>query len=401
VASVSRRRILFVTPFAPSRDARHGGARVVRGLAGALAERHELVLVCPGTAGAIDADLSGRCVAVHAVRQAPLGRWTRRLRGAAGLVRGRPLWTTELASTALRDSVRAAARDFRPEIVHVENTVLGEAMTWVRGDLRRVITIQDPARARAASVPMRREGPAALHRLDAAAAIRHERKVLSLADGAVCYSEHDRRLLAPLTDVHLTTIPVGWDVPRLPLDPLGSTPPTLLFVGNFMHPPNIAAALQLARVWSRLRHVQPGLLLEIVGASPPPEVLALRDGGVNVTGEVASVEPYLDRAALFVAPITIGGGARVKLIEALAAGKAVVATTRALEGISVPREAVAVADTDDEMATAILRLIDDPQARRLLAKRARAWAVDELDWEVMADRYDELYEAVWRSAPHR
>ncbi|MDQ3849493.1 MAG: glycosyltransferase, partial [Actinomycetota bacterium] len=119
--------------------------------------------------------------------------------------------------------------------------------------------------------------------------------------------------------------------------------------------------------------------------------------GVRVTGAVASVEPHLERATVVVAPITIGGGMRVKVLEALAAGKAVVASPRAAEGVTARAgEEIVVADGDRETADAVLALLDDPRARRRMGIRARQWAVRELSWAAMADRYEELYARVER-----
>jgi glycosyltransferase involved in cell wall biosynthesis len=145
-------------------------------------------------------------------------------------------------------------------------------------------------------------------------------------------------------------------------------------------------------VLPRVRAAHPDVTLDLVGPWAPPEVQALAGDAVRVTGEVPSVLPYLDRAALVVVPIALGGGMRVKVLEAMAAGKAVVATTRATEGLSAPAgEAFILADGDTVMSQAIARLLTDEDARRQIASNARAWAEDELAWGRMADRYDELY----------
>jgi glycosyltransferase involved in cell wall biosynthesis len=146
-----------------------------------------------------------------------------------------------------------------------------------------------------------------------------------------------------------------------------------------------------------VRQLRPDVTLEIVGNSPPPEVVALASDAVRVTGPVASVAPHLNRAAAVVAPLTIGGGTRVKVLEALAAGKAVVASTRAAEGISARAgEELIVADGETATAAAIVRLLEDRSARRELGARARAWALRELSFARMADRYEELYERAVR-----
>jgi glycosyltransferase involved in cell wall biosynthesis len=232
-------------------------------------------------------------------------------------------------------------------------------------------------------------------RLDARVALREERRILALADVAVVFTERDRRLLAASASgpTTLVTIPLGWTVPEKPLDPLGAPPPTLLFVANFVHPPNVEAAMTLVlHVLPAVRAEHPDVRLELVGKAPPPELLDLDGGPVSVTGEVASVSPHLDRAAIVVAPISTGGGVRVKVVEALAAGKAVVASSRAAEGLTaVASRDLVVVDGDRETAVAISRLLDDEAARRRLAENARAWALGELSWSAMADRYDGLY----------
>jgi glycosyltransferase involved in cell wall biosynthesis len=110
------------------------------------------------------------------------------------------------------------------------------------------------------------------------------------------------------------------------------------------------------------------------------------------------VRPHLERAAVVVMPIAIGGGMRAKVLEALAAGKAVVASSRAAEGVTaLPGEDLVVVDGDAQTAAAICALLDDEDARRRMGARARAWAVRELSWSTVADRYDELYARVQRS----
>jgi glycosyltransferase involved in cell wall biosynthesis len=393
-----RRRILLITPFAPARG-EHGGVQVLHGLLSGLAERHELVVLHLERERAMDPELAARCVAVHALPVEPLGRWSRRAVAVAGLLRGRSVWAYELGGRKLRRRVGELAREFQPDVVQVEYGVVGEALSAAGPRALRIVTIHDPAASLIEYVPMYREGLVLAHRLDAWSALREERRILSLADAAVVFSEWDRRRLAENSRsgaATLVVVPLGWEVPHTPLDPCGTHPPSLLFVGNFLHPPNVEAALSLARtILRRVRAVRPDVILDIVGGSPPPELLAMSSDAVRITGAVPSVTPHLDRAAVVVAPIAIGGGARVKVLEALAAGKAVVASTRAAEGITARAgEELIVADGDSATAAAIIELIQDEQARRELASRARAWALRELTWSAMADRYDELYDRV-------
>jgi glycosyltransferase involved in cell wall biosynthesis len=408
VEAVSR-TILLVAPFTPAPEGRHGGAQAIHGLAGALAERHHVLLVHLATESEVDPRLAARCAAIRSVAPPNGGRWARRLRAGAGLARGRSMWAAEARIGALQREVRDLLTAHRPDVVQAEYAVVGDVLACATRNELRILTIYDPAASVVDSLPFRREGPRVAHRVDARVAVRQERRVASLADAVVAFTERDRRLLAASfpAGTELAVIPLGWSVPGRALNPVGFGTPTLLFIGNFMHPPNIDAALRLAReILPRVQSAHPEVKLELVGPSAPPEVRALAGDAVRVTGAVPSVLPYLDRAALVVVPIALGGGMRVKVLEAMAAGKAVVGSSRATEGLSAPAgEAFLLADGDIDMSRAIARLLTDEDARRRIATNARAWAQGELAWATMADRYDELYARLEARrgglAPHR
>ena len=182
----------------------------------------------------------------------------------------------------------------------------------------------------------------------------------------------------------------------------------MLFVGSFGHPPNVDAAVRLARaIMPAVRARVPDALLEIVGDAPPPAVRELAGDGVVVTGRVPDVGPHLERAAVVAAPLHLGGGMRVKVLESLAAGKALVATPRALAGLELDagRHAL-VASTDAELSDAMAALLEDPERRRRLGAAAREWAVEHLDWEharwtAYAELYADLLGAAAMSKPAR
>jgi glycosyltransferase involved in cell wall biosynthesis len=167
-----------------------------------------------------------------------------------------------------------------------------------------------------------------------------------------------------------------------------------VFVGNFRHPPNVDAALRLTdRIFPAVRARVPGTVLRIVGAHPPPALLARARDGVDVTGRIPDVTPWMNAASLIVVPLRLGGGMRVKVVEALAHGKAVVASPRAVEGLTVTDGVhVAIADSDDEFVTRIVALLESPDARSALARNAREWAVANLGEARWVAEYEALYE---------
>ena len=226
---------------------------------------------------------------------------------------------------------------------------------------------------------------------------RFERSVIRQVQAVVIFNERDRQALAYCTrNTPIVRIPLGTVLPEHPLNPLGYPPLSLLFVGNFKHPPNVDAAVRLIRaIFPRVQARYPGVALLVVGEQPPRHIQRMASERIIVTGRVPDVTPYLDQAAVVVAPIRLGGGMRVKVLEALAAGKAVVASPLAIEGLDlVDGEQVLLAETDQQFCDGIVRLLTHPDSRTALAARARAWACAHLGWEKSIAAYERLYESL-------
>jgi glycosyltransferase involved in cell wall biosynthesis len=170
----------------------------------------------------------------------------------------------------------------------------------------------------------------------------------------------------------------------------------VLFVGGYRHPPNSDAALRLLRtIMPAARRQMPGLRLVLVGADPGAALLEAATSHDTVSGSVPTVTPYLDEASLLALPLRQGGGMRVKLLEALAAGKAIVASPLAAEGLDVrDGEELALAETDAEFSDRIVALAGDEQLRSRLGGGARAWAERHLSWDSRVSRYEELYRSL-------
>jgi glycosyltransferase involved in cell wall biosynthesis len=251
--------------------------------------------------------------------------------------------------------------------------------------------------------------PAVLHglieRIEKISWQRYERHVYSQVDAIVAFTEADRQSLmetAGRTPIHI--ISPGIAIPKHSLNPLGMLPPSILFVGNFYHPPNVDAARRLAgSIFPAVQRQLPQLKLFIVGENPPADLKRAAGEHIIVTGRVPSVAPYLDQAALLVAPVYLGGGMRIKVLEALAAGKAVVTTPLAAEGLDVADGIqLCIAKTDAEFVERILHLLRHENERLALASRARTWACEHIAWARSISKYEVLYrEFTGESAPSR
>lgn len=397
------RRLLFLLPSSPRLDATHGGARSAAQFLRALAPRHRVAVLHLRAPDEPPADPLVReaCAVVEEVaRPAPppsrIGRWRHRARLLAGQLRGRPIWATDWAVPRFAERARALARAWAPDVVQVEHHVMGQYLRALAGCAApRILTEHEPGTASARDHWRAERGVArGVRGLDLLAWQSFEWAILRDVQAVVVLTERDRRALAPLAgETPVVRIPVGVCVPPRPLDPLGREPPSVVFVGNFAHPPNVDAARRLATaIMPRVRKRCPDALLLLVGDEPPAGICELADGHTVVTGRVLDVTPYLDRAGVVAAPLRMGGGMRVKVLDALAAGKALVASPLAVSGLDVRdgREFLR-AETDWELVEAIASLLDDPARRADLANRARAWSIRNLGWDTTMAAYERLY----------
>ena len=161
----------------------------------------------------------------------------------------------------------------------------------------------------------------------------------------------------------------------------------LVFTGSMDWLPNEDAMLFFCRdILPSIRAEEPEVTLSIVGRAPTPAVARLaQDSGITVTGRVDDVRPHISESAVYVVPLRIGGGTRLKIFEAMAMGKAVVSTAIGAEGLPVrDGEHLLFADEPVAFATAVVRVLRDADGRRRLESAARALVVEQYDWSAVA-----------------
>ena len=190
--------------------------------------------------------------------------------------------------------------------------------------------------------------------------------------------------------------PNGVDAEYFRPSPAPSDRDTICFLGRMDYYPNEDAMLWFCdRVLPEVRAQRPGTTLWIVGANPSRVVLRLgKRPGVRVTGSVPDVRPYAARATLSVAPLNIARGVQNKILESLAMGIPVVASTLAASGTeTVPGEHLVTATEPREFVAAILRLLSDAPERQRLAHAGRERVRTHHDWSASMRRLDELIAA--------
>ena len=369
-----------------------------------LAARHQVALLYLRAKDEppLDQELHQRCAWTEQVTRPTVGRgwggvWRWRVRLLGALLCGKPTWAALWAVPAFGARVRAAIDAWHPDIVQIEYHIMAQYVYAMPPNSAPRLLVEYEPGVRSAPFPgQSKEGLGrAVYALDRWAWRRYERAIMAKVRGVVVFTHQDRCALEPLArKTPITCIPLGAECPARAFDPLGGEPPTLLFVGNLKHPPNLDAAFWLAgELFPRIQAHLPDARLCIVGAQPPEALQKMAHEQITITGYVADVAPYLDNAAVVVAPLRQGGGMRVKVLETLMAGKALVASPLAVEGLEIEHgEQALLAETEEQFVDAIVWLITHPEERALLASRARIWASEHLSWGKSIAAYEALYD---------
>jgi len=229
--------------------------------------------------------------------------------------------------------------------------------------------------------------------------LRFERAAVGRFDLVLAVSEADGRTLDRLypgtlrAPVHV--VQTGVDTAFF--TPSGTAPDRahLVFTGSMDWLPNEDGVAYFCRqILPLIRRSEPDATLSIVGRSPTPAVKKLAEiPGVEVTGRVDDVRPHVARGAVYVVPLRIGGGTRLKIFEAMSMAKAVVSTAVGAEGLPVTSgRDVTIADEPVRFAQAVVHMIRDDSARRAIEAAARRLVVDKYDWSAVTADFESALE---------
>ncbi len=202
------------------------------------------------------------------------------------------------------------------------------------------------------------------------------------ADLVVVTSERERVIMRDLLpDTRIEVVRSGLNIEAYgETDATPEVPHQIVFTGTMNYFPNADAAHFFAReCWPLIREQVPDASCQFVGRNPPPSVQRLAElPGITVTGAVPDVRPYLAASAVAIAPLRIGSGTRVKILEAFAMRKAVVSTTVGYQGLAVESgKHLLIADQPAAFAEAVVALLRDPAARVALGNAGRALVEEE------------------------
>jgi len=261
------------------------------------------------------------------------------------------------------------------------------------------LTDHDVSYLKAERLAEQRRSPAAklFIKYEAIKLKRLERRMFRYVDLVIAVSEVDRAILAKLaTGRRLAVVENGVDTTSFVPAAAVVDPNNLVWVGGFHHQSNYEAVrFFLERIYPVVKSAHREATLCLVGGDVRPRLRTLigSDRSIVATGYVDDPIPYIQRGAVFVAPILSGGGTKLKVLEAMAAGKAIVSTSIGIEGIDGrDGEHYLVADTPELFAEKVLTLLANPKLRTDLGLKARQMAECKYSWVSICDKLSALYQ---------
>lgn len=317
------------------------------------------------------------------------------------LVKGLPVSVSKYRSRAMAKEIVRVIDEQKIDLVHFDHIHMGQYLDLVPGipaiidehnvECLILKRLADNTRSLVKKLALKREYQKMA---------KLEVRLCSRASKVLFVSEEDRQNYGKLGGnlKNTAVIPNGVDVeyfrPHVPT----STRPTedsLVFTGSMDWVPNSDAVAWFCQeilplIWQK----KPEVIFYVVGKNPPDNIkkLGLVDKRVVVTGGVPDVRPYVERSKVFVVPLRIGGGTRLKILESLSMEKAVVSTTIGAEGIEARQgEHLILADKPQCFADEVVGLMDDPEARERLGRHGHQLVCEKYDWKVVGKKLQLAY----------
>jgi glycosyltransferase involved in cell wall biosynthesis len=227
---------------------------------------------------------------------------------------------------------------------------------------------------------------------------RYEAQICRRMDRVVVVSQADGKALQRLLpDLESIVVPNGVDTSYYSLaDMEKESDTTLVFTGKMDFRPNVDAVLWFAqKVWPLIQEDVPEARFKVVGRAPHPRLQPLKElPGITLTGYVEDIRPYIAEAGVYVVPLRVGGGTRLKVLEAMSMGKAVVCTSLGCEGIDItPDRELVIADEPLVFAKKTVGLMKNRERRRGLGVAARRLVEARYDWQHITSLMEQVYDS--------
>ena len=388
-----RRSILIVAPYLPL-PANFGGALRIYNLIRHLAESRDVCLLAPGIKSDIEQafTLGGICdvtlVPASSTSRQPANR-SKRLSQVRSLANGKSFLETTYRNPQLQAALDRILMTRHIDLIQFEFTE--SALIEAPASIPTVFDAHNVEHDLLARVARgsNSTGKQIFNLLESQKMKRLERRIWDQSTLCLATSHRDAGLIRSISATPVEVIPNGVDLDYFSaLQEQSSTRHAVVFTGAMRHQPNAEGATwYVEQVHPLVQAGHPDTSFMIAGADPPAHVQALTSSSVTVTGEVDDIRPWLAAANVVAVPLWSGGGTRLKLLEAFAAGKPVVSTSIGAEGLDVIHgEHLLVADTPDKFAAAVIQLIDNRELADRLTSAARARVERHYGWDAIVRR---------------
>lgn len=380
-------RILMLTLFVPHRGVGHGAATVDAHYAEYFGRRHDLTVAAftfDDREAALARELAGTGVDVRTV-PFPDTALRRMLARTQSLVGRTPFLPRLFRLPAMTSMLQALFQDKTFDLVQIETSFLGEYLPLVPADATRVLMELDVSvKPLARRYRLERSRLSRTwHRQQWLQMRRYEPALCRRADRVYAVSKEDCALLGDLAGIDVGLFRYGVDPALLSVPLKMRNDKRVLFLGAFLHQPNVRGLEWFAEsVLPEARRRVPDLAFWCIGRNPPAYAQELaRDPANRILGWVGNLGEQLAQVDVGVVPLLSGGGVKLKTLEMLAAGKAVVTTPIGIEGIDArDGEHLLVARTEREFADKLVRLLTDDHLRRQLGAKGRELVCRDHQW---------------------
>jgi sugar transferase (PEP-CTERM/EpsH1 system associated) len=225
---------------------------------------------------------------------------------------------------------------------------------------------------------------------------RYEAETIKWFDLNLVVSQPDKEEIQSYSwDANVEIIPNGVDPEYFHISETPIRKSNLVFTGGMNWFPNRDAIIFfLEEIWPLVKKVIPDLSLTLIGHQPPEEAISLsKKEKIEVLGFIDDVRPYVAQATAYIVPIRVGGGTRLKILDAWACGKAVVSTSIGCEGLEVtPGRNILIGDTPGQFAEQVIKVCADGNLRRSLGKEGRKLVEEKYSWKMIGEDLNRIYE---------